>query len=103
MKEIQSFYLGRMNNAAHFMFITTMVSRAEKETAVAEKCAAQVAALKKAASEEDENLQISSKSMVTDKIAAADQLRDKLYAGYKKAVAGYEDFPVPDIAEAPPS
>ena len=48
---------------------------------------------------EDESLQISAKGLLTDKIAEADRMRDQLYAGYKKAVAGYANFPVVDIAE----
>lgn len=100
MQQIHSISLGKINNAAHFLFISNMASRAEKDAAVSEKCAAQVAALKKAAADEDENLKVSAKSMATDKIAAADQLRDQLYAGYKKAVSGYEDFPVAAIAES---
>ena len=100
MKEIQTVYVGGMNNAAHFMFVSNMVERAEKDAAVSEKCKAQVAALRTAVQAEDENLQVSAKSLTTDKIAAADQLRDQLYAGYKKAVAGYAGFPVESLADA---
>ena len=99
-KEIQTFYIGGMNNAAHFLFVSNMAGRAEKDTAVSEKCKAQVAALREAVTAEDENLQISAKSLTTDKIAAADRLRDQLYAGYKKAVAGYVNFPVESLADA---
>ena len=100
MKEIQTVYVGGMNNAAHFLFVSNVADRAQKAAAVSEKCKAQVAALRAAVTAEDENLQISAKSLTTDKIAAADRLRDQLYAGYKKAVAGYASFPVEDIAEA---
>ncbi|MDE7141088.1 MAG: hypothetical protein K2O09_10115 [Treponemataceae bacterium] len=100
MKEIQSLPLTTMNNGAHFMFVSNMADRAEKDTAIAEKCKAQVAALRAAVTAEDENLQISAKSLTTDKIAEADRLRDQLYAGYKKAVSGYTNFPVEDVAEA---
>ncbi|MDE6067461.1 MAG: hypothetical protein K2F89_00715 [Treponemataceae bacterium] len=100
MKEIQSIFLGNMNNAAHFMFVSNMAERAEKDSAVSEKCKAQVAALREAVTAEDENLQISAKSLTTDKIAAADRLRDQLYAGYKKAVAGYVNFPMESMADA---
>ena len=99
-KEIQTFYIGGMNNAAHFLFVSNMAGRAENDSAVAEKCKAQVAALREAVTVEDENLQISAKSLTTDKIAAADRLRDQLYAGYKKAVAGYAGFPVESLADA---
>ena len=100
MREIQSIFLGNMNNAAHFLFVSNMAGRAEKDSAVSEKCAAQVKALREAVTAEDESLQVSAKSLTTDKIAAADRLRDQLYAGYKKAVAGYAGFPVESLADA---
>ena len=100
MKEIQSIALVNINNAAHFTFVSNMADRAEKDATVSEKCAAQVKAFRAAVTAEDENLKISAKSLVTDKIAAADRLRDQLYAGYKKAVAGYVNFPVESLAEA---
>ena len=100
MKEIGSIFLGNMNNAAHFLFVSNMAERAEKDAAVAEKCAAQVKALREAVKAEDGNLQVSAKSLLTDRIAAADRLRDQLYAGYRKAVAGYAEFPVAEMAEA---
>lgn len=100
MKEIQQISVSHMANAAHFMFVSNMADRAEKDAAVSEKCAAQVKALREAVKAEDENLQISAKSLTTDKIVDADRLRDQLYAGYKKAVAGYVNFPVEEMAEA---
>ena len=100
MKEIQTLPLTSMNNAAHFMFVLNIAERTEKDAAVSEKCAAQVKALRAAVTAEDENLQISAKSLTTDKIVEADRLRDQLYAGYKKAVAGYAGFPMPDMADA---
>ena len=100
MKEIQTLPLTSMNNAAHFLFVSNMAERAEKDAVVSEKCAAQVRALRAAVTAEDENLQISAKSLTTYKIVEADRLRDQLYAGYKKAVAGYAGFPMPDMADA---
>ena len=100
MKEIQSFVPSHMNNGAHFTFVSNMMERAEKDAAVSEKCKAQVTALRAAIAAEDENLQISAKSLTTDKIAEADRLRDQLYVGYKKAVGGYANFPVESMAEA---
>ena len=100
MKEIQTFYIGGMTNAAHFLFVSNIAERAEKDAAVAEKCAAQVKALRDAVTAEDENLKLSAKSLLTDKIAEADKERDRLYAGYKKAVSGYEGFPDDAMAEA---
>ena len=71
MKEIGSISLVNMNNAAHFLFVSNMADRAEKDSAVAEKCAEQVKALRAAVTAEDDNLQLSAKSLVTDKIAEA--------------------------------
>ncbi|MDE5581721.1 MAG: hypothetical protein K2I95_09915 [Treponemataceae bacterium] len=100
MKEIQTVAITHMANAAHFLFVSNMAERAEKDSAVSEKCKAQVVALREAVTAEDESLQISAKSLVTDKIAEADRLRDQLYAGYKKAVAGYVNFPMESMADA---
>lgn len=100
MKEIQQISVSHIANAAHFMFVSNMADRAEKDAAVSEKCAAQVKALREAVKAEDENLQISAKSLTTDKIAAADRLRGQLYAGYKRAVKGYVGFPLSEMADA---
>lgn len=100
MNQIQTISLHAMNNAAHFLFVSNVASRAECDSAVKEKCAEQVATLRAAVTAEDDKLQTSSKSMATDKIVAADRLRGQLYSGYKKAVQGYEGFPVDKIAEA---
>ncbi|MCH5290209.1 MAG: hypothetical protein J1D88_00425 [Treponema sp.] len=100
MKEIRTIPLTSMNNAAHFLFVSNMAERAEKDAAVSEKCAAQVKALRAAVTAEDESLKISAKSLITDKINEADRLRDQLYSGYKKAVSGYTDFPVDEMADA---
>ena len=49
---------------------------------------------------EDEDLKISQKSLLTDEIAEADNLRDSLYRAYKKAVKTYLDFPIAAQAQA---
>ena len=100
MKAVQQISVAGMNNAAHFLFVSNMAERAEKDAAVSVKCAEQVRALREAVTAEDESLKLSSKSLLTDKIVEADRERDKLYAGYKKAVSGYEGFPDEDMAEA---
>lgn len=50
--------------------------------------------------QEDEDLKISQKSMLTDDIATADAERDGLYSGYKKAVNGFKNLPVENMAKA---
>ena len=50
--------------------------------------------------QEDEDLKISQKSMLTDDIATADAERDGLYSGYKKAVNGFRNLSVENIEKA---
>lgn len=100
MKEISEIYLGRMNNGAHFLYMSNILARAEADTKVKAKAAAQVAALKAAVAQEDKDLKISQKSLLTDDIAKADTERDALYSGYKKAVQGYLNFPIREKAQA---
>ena len=100
MKEIYDINIQRMNNGAHFTFVSNILARAEADTAVKGKAAEQVNNLKAAVSAEDEALKISQKSLLTDEIAKADSDRDALYAGYKKAVEGFLAMPIADMAQA---
>ena len=100
MKEIYDINIQRMNNGAHFTFVSTILARAEADTAVKGKAADQVNNLKAAVSAEDEALKISQKSLLTDEIAKADNDRDALYAGYKKAVEAFLAMPIADMAQA---
>ena len=50
--------------------------------------------------QEDEDLKISQKSMLTDDIATADAERDGLYSGYKKAVNGFRNLSVENMEKA---
>lgn len=99
MKEIYDINIQRMNNGAHFTFVSNILARAEA-AAVKGKAADQVNNLKAAVSAEDEALKISQKSLLTDEIAKADNDRDALYAGYKKAVEGFLAMPIADMAQA---
>lgn len=100
MKEIQDISLPRMNNGAHFTFVSNILARAEADSKVKAKAADLVTALKEAVAAEDEALKISQKSLLTDEIAKADSDRDALYAGYKKAVEGFQAMPIADMAKA---
>ena len=100
MKEIYDINIQRMNNGAHFTFVSNILARAEADTAVKGKVADQVNNLKAAVSAEDEALKISQKSLLTDEIAKADNDRDALYAGYKKAVEAFLAMPIADMAQA---
>ena len=99
MKEIYDINIQRMNNGAHFTFVSNILARAEADTAVKEKASELVSNFKTAVSAEDEALKISQKSLLTDEIAKADSDRDALYAGYKKAVEGFLAMPIADMAQ----
>ena len=100
MKEIYDINIQRMNNGAHFTFVSNILARAEADTAVKGKASELVSNFKAAVSAEDEALKISQKSLLTDEIAKADSDRDVLYAGYKKAVEGFLAMPIADMAQA---
>ena len=100
MKEINDISLPRMNNGAHFTYVSNILARAEADTTVKGKASEQLAAFKATVAAEDEALKISQKSLLTDDIAKADSDRDALYAGYKKAVVGFLAMPIADMAQA---
>ena len=100
MKEIYDINIQRMNNGAHFTFVSNILARAEADTAVKGKASELVSNFKAAVAAENEALKISQKSLLTDEIAKADSDRDALYAGYKKAVEGFLAMPIADMAQA---
>ena len=100
MKEIYDINIKRMNNGAHFTFVSNILARAEADTAVKGKASELVSNFKVAVAAEDEALKISQKSLLTDDIAKADNDRDALYAGYKKAVEAFLAMPIADMAQA---
>ena len=79
MSEIGTISLERLNNGAHFLFISNVLARAEADATVKSKLSAQIVSLKTAKEQEDDDLKISQKSMRTDYIATADAERDGLY------------------------
>lgn len=100
MNEIYDINIQRMNNGAHFTFVSNILARAEADTAVKGKASELVSNFKVAVAAEDEALKISQKSLLTDDIAKADIDRDALYAGYKKAVEAFLAMPIADMAQA---
>lgn len=100
MKEIKDINIQRMNNGAHFTFVSNILTRAEADTTVKAKASELVSNFKAAVVAEDEALKISQKSLLTDDIAKADSDRDALYSGYKKAVEGFLAIPVEDMSQA---
>ena len=100
MKEIGTISLGRLNNGAHFLYVSNVLARAEADGKVSTKAATQIAALKAAVAQEDKDLKLSQKSLLTDDIAEADHDRDLLLGGYKQAVRGFLNLPVENMAQA---
>ena len=100
MKEIYDINIQRMNNGAHFTFVSNILARIEADTTVNGKASELVSNFKAAVAAEDEALKISQKSLLTDDIAKADIDRDALYAGYKKAVEAFLAMPIADMAQA---
>ncbi len=56
MSEIGTLSLERLNNGAHFLFISNVLARAEAEANVKSKLSAQIVSLKTAKEKEDEDL-----------------------------------------------
>ena len=100
MSEIGALSLERLNNGAHFLFISDVLARAEADANIKSKLSAQIASLKSVKEQEDVDLKVSQKSLLTDDITAADAERDGLYSGYKKAVKGFVGLPVENMAKA---
>ena len=98
MSEIGTLSLERLNNGAHFLFISNVLARAEADTNIKSKLSTQIVSLKAAMEQEDEDLKISQKIVLTDDIATADAERDGLYSGYKKAVNCFKNLPVENMA-----
>ena len=61
MSEIGTLSLERLNNGAHFLFISNVLARAEADANVKSKLSAQIVSLKAAMEQEDEDLKISQK------------------------------------------
>ena len=99
-KAIASISLGRLNNGAHFEYVSMVLTSLQSQTAVKQKVADLAAAFASAVEAEDAVLKVSTKSLITDDLAQADQDRDTFYAGYKKAVEGFLHMPIADMAQA---
>ncbi|MGM9620506.1 MAG: DUF6261 family protein [Bacteroidaceae bacterium] len=100
MKEISNINLTHMANGAHYTYVSDFLARAEADQAVKNKAAAYLAPFKAAVEQEDANLKLSRKDMLSDEIAKADAERDSLYIGYKNAVQGFLKVSVESMAQA---
>ena len=55
MSEITTLSLERLNNGAHFLFISNVLARAEADTNIKSKLSTQIVSLKAAMEQEDED------------------------------------------------
>ena len=99
--EIAQIQLSHLNNGAHFQFMKNVSDRLATDTKIKENAVGQAAikALTEALATEDKYLVLSQKSLLTDEIIKADRERDTLFAGYRTAVKGFLNMPVPDLAK----
>lgn len=96
--EIKVISLERMNNGAHYTYMTNVLNRAEADEHIKADAAKQVADFKAALAEEDKYFKVSEKSPKTDLIAAADAERDKLCRNYLKTLKALMNMPDETIA-----
>ena len=102
MIDIQGMNLMNINNGAHYEFMKVVSDRFATETALSTNASAKKAmeALAAALKEEDRCLVISRRNLITDDIRAADKTRDDIFRSLRKAINGFTDAPVPDVAKA---
>ena len=102
MVDIQAIGLVRMNNGAHYEFMKVVSDRFATETALSTNASAKKAmeALATALKEEGRCFVISRRNLITDDIRAADKTRDDIFRSLRKAINGFTDAPVADVAQA---
>ena len=102
MIDIQKVDLVGMNNGAHYEFMKVVNDRFAAETTLSTNAAAKKAmeALAAALKEEDRCLVISRRNLITDDIRVADKTRDDIFRSLRKAINGFTDAPVADVAKA---
>ena len=102
MIDIQKVDLVGMNNGAHYEFMKVVNDRFAAETTLSTNTSAKKAmeALAAALKEEDRCLVISRRNLITDDIRAADKTRDDIFRSLRKAINGFTDAPVADVAKA---
>ena len=102
MIDIQKVDLVGMNNGAHYEFMKVVNDRFAAETTLSTNASAKKAmeALTTALKEEDRCLVISRRNLITDDIRTADKARDDIFRSLRKAINGFTEAPVPDVAKA---
>ena len=100
IKQIEDFRVESLDNGSHFAYHTTVVGWAKADTHVAAKFPTFINPYDTALGEEDRVIKTSPKNMLTDDIAASDQLRDELYRSYRDIVKAMDGIAIPEMAAA---
>lgn len=98
--KIDSIYLGKMPNGAHFTYMGMTIERIEEDETVKGKIETELATLKSALQVEDDCLKVSQKNTLTNQIDSADTRRDSYYSGYRGAVKGFLKLPAGEMLDA---
>ena len=91
--EILTFALTRINNGAHYQFVSSVAEKAKADSGVYAKAKILVDLLGDAVVQENEALTLSRKSTLSDVIAEADRQRGAYYRGYRNCVKSFRSFP----------
>lgn len=100
MSEINGITLNALANGAHLEFMYRVLTLANADEAVKAKLAKYLTTLEAALTQEDEDFKISTTSLKTADIVAADELRDTYYRALKSAANGFLDSPLEEVAKA---
>lgn len=103
MKQIEDISLPRMNNGAHFTFVSNILARAEADTAVKEKAANLVTALHDALAVEDEALKISQKACSQTRLPRQTQSVTHSMPATRKLSRDFRQSPSPTWQRQPRS
>ncbi|MDO4994964.1 MAG: DUF6261 family protein [Bacteroidales bacterium] len=92
-QEILAFTLTRINNGAHYQFVSAVVEKAKADSDVYSKAKTLVDMLGDMVEQENDALMLSRKSVLSDVIAEADRQRGAYYRGYRNGVKSFCSFP----------
>ncbi|MDR0988074.1 MAG: DUF6261 family protein [Prevotellaceae bacterium] len=89
MQKVVSFPITRLNNGVHALYTSETVKRAKSDPIVAKRMSLEIEAFEKAVEQEESLLKLSSKSLLTAEIVAADKQRVTLFTSLHKVANSY--------------
>ena len=100
VKQIDEIRTEGFDNGAHFAYHTTVLGWAKADATISAKCPKFINPYDTSLAEEDRVMKTSTKSLLSDDIAASDRLRDELYRSYRDMVKAMNGISIPEMAEA---